>query len=134
MKDTAATLESSSAPGREMAVRNPWTGEVAFTVQPSSADRISRGVQTAKAAFQRHLREPAHQRASWLNGAANALAKETEQLVEMIIAHIGKPRKAAVIEVNRTIAFIRACATYLPSLKGEVVPVDLVPAGAGLFG
>jgi acyl-CoA reductase-like NAD-dependent aldehyde dehydrogenase len=134
MKDAAATLESSSAPGREMAVRNPWTGAVAFTVQPSSADRINRSVETAKAAFQRHLRDPAHQRASWLNGAANALAKEAEQLVEMIIAHIGKPRKAAVIEVNRTIAFIRACATSLPSLKGEAVPLDLVPAGAGLFG
>jgi acyl-CoA reductase-like NAD-dependent aldehyde dehydrogenase len=133
MKDTAATLESSAS-GRQMAVRNPWTGEVAFTIEPSSTDRISRGVQIAKAAFQRHLRDPAHQRASWLNGAANALGKEADQLVDMIIAHIGKPRKAAAIEVNRTIAFMRACATHLPSLKGEVVPVDLVPAGAGLFG
>jgi acyl-CoA reductase-like NAD-dependent aldehyde dehydrogenase len=134
MTDTTPNLEPSSPPSREMAVHNPWTREVAFTVQPSSADRISRSVQAAKVAFQRHLREPAHQRASWLNGAANALAKEAEQLVEMIIAHVGKPRKAAAIEVNRTIAFIRACATYLPSLKGEVVPVDLAPAGAGLLG
>jgi len=38
------------------------------------------------------------------------------------------------MEVKRSIAFVRACATHLHSLKGEVVPIDMVPAGVGLFG
>ena len=91
-------------------------------------------MQAAKAAFAKCIRTPAHQRASWLNGAAAAMEKVAVELVEMTIAHIGKPRKAAEMEVKRSIAFVRACATHLHSLKGEVVPIDMVPAGAGLFG
>ncbi|MCA6106727.1 aldehyde dehydrogenase family protein [Bradyrhizobium cenepequi] len=118
----------------EFSVRNPWTGRVTFVVRPTGADQIERCVQAAKAAFRQFLKTPAHQRASWLNGAASAMEKEAPQLVEMTIEHIGKPRKAAEMEVRRSIAFIRACAMHLHGLGGEVVPIDMVPAGAGLFG
>jgi acyl-CoA reductase-like NAD-dependent aldehyde dehydrogenase len=124
----------ASAKDGDVSVRNPWTGGVAFTVRPGGAAQVERCVQTAKAAFAQFVKTPAHQRASWLNGAAAAMEKVAAELVEMTIAHIGKPRKAAEMEVKRSIAFVRACATHLHSLKGEVVPIDMVPAGAGLFG
>ena len=118
----------------EFSVRNPWSGSVAFTVRPGGAARIESSVRAAKVAFRQFIKTPAHQRASWLNGAAAAMEKVAGQLVEMTIAHIGKPRKAAEMEVKRSIAFIRACATHLHSLGGEVVPIDMVPSGARLFG
>jgi acyl-CoA reductase-like NAD-dependent aldehyde dehydrogenase len=130
----ASSLAPAPAKDGEFTVRNPWTGAVAFTVRPGGTARVESSVQAAKAAFAQFLKTPAHQRASWLNGAAAAMEKVAAELVEMTIAHIGKPRKAAEMEVKRSIAFVRACATHLHSLKGEVVPIDMVPAGAGLFG
>jgi acyl-CoA reductase-like NAD-dependent aldehyde dehydrogenase len=118
----------------EFSVRNPWTGEVAFIVRAGGAGQIESSVQAAKASFRQFIKTPAHQRASWLNGAAAGMEKVVAQLVDMTVAHIGKPRKAAEMEVKRSIAFVRACATHLHSLAGEVVPIDMVPAGMGLFG
>src|ERR1700744_3305818 len=133
---TSNTSGLASAPANEgeFSVRNPWTGSVAFTVRPGGTAHIERSVQEAKAAFAQFIKTPPHQRASWLNGAAAAMEKVVAELVEMTIAHIGKPRKAAEMEVKRSIAFIRACATHLHSLNGEAVPIDMVPSGAGLFG
>ncbi len=128
------TSALAAAKDGEFSVRNPWSGSVAFTVRPVGASQIESSVQAAKAAFRQFIKTPAHQRAAWLNGAAAAMEKVAGELVEMTIAHIGKPRKAAEMEVKRSIAFVRACATHLHSLKGEVVPIDMVPTGAGLFG
>jgi len=129
-----ATSTSAAAKDGEFLVRNPWTGSVAFTVRAGGPAQIESSVRAAKAAFRQFIKTPAHQRASWLNGAAAAMEKVAGEIVEMTIAHIGKPRKAAEMEVKRSIAFIRACATHLHSLNGEVVPIDMVPAGTGLFG
>jgi len=129
-----ATSASAAAKDGEFLVRNPWTGSVAFTVRAGGPAQIESSVRAAKAAFRQFIKTPAHQRASWLNGAAAAMEKVAGEIVEMTIAHIGKPRKAAEMEVKRSIAFIRACATHLHSLNGEVVPIDMVPAGTGLFG
>jgi acyl-CoA reductase-like NAD-dependent aldehyde dehydrogenase len=115
-------------------VRNPWTGDVAFTVSPAGMDQVDRSARAAKAAFRQFAKTPAHQRVAWINGAAAALDKEATHLVEATIAHIGKPRRAAEIEVKRSIGFVRACAQHLHSHGGEVVPLDMVPNGAGLFG
>jgi acyl-CoA reductase-like NAD-dependent aldehyde dehydrogenase len=116
------------------ALRNPWTGDIAFTVSPAGADQVDRTVQAAKTAFRQFVKTSAHQRAAWLNGAASAMEKEAKSIVEATIAHIGKPRRAAEMEVKRSIAFVRACAQHLHGHGGEVVPLDMVPAGAGLFG
>lgn len=124
----------ASAKEGEFSIPNPWTGEVAFIVRAGGAGQIESSVQAAKASFRQFIKAPAHQRASWLNGAAAAMEKVAAQLVDMTVAHIGKPRKAAEMEVKRSIAFVRACATHLHSLAGEVVPIDMVPAGTGLFG
>jgi acyl-CoA reductase-like NAD-dependent aldehyde dehydrogenase len=133
---TSNVGSTATAPAKdgEFQVRNPWTGGVAFTVRPGGEAQIASTVQAAKAAFVKFVKTPAHQRASWLNGAAAAMEKVTAEFVEMTIAHIGKPRRAAEMEVKRSVAFVRACATHLHSLNGEVVPIDMVPSGAGLFG
>jgi acyl-CoA reductase-like NAD-dependent aldehyde dehydrogenase len=128
------SLATAPAKTEEFSVRNPWTGEVAFVVRPGGSAEVESSVQAAKAAFRKLVKTPAHQRASWINGAVAAMEKVAGELVEMTIAHIGKPRKAAEMEVKRSIAFVRACATHLHGLNGEVVPLDMVPNGAGLFG
>jgi acyl-CoA reductase-like NAD-dependent aldehyde dehydrogenase len=129
--DKGSSGEGQAAP---FVIHNPWSGKPAFTVEPSGQIKLDEAVQTAKEAFQRFTKAPAYQRADWLRGAAAAMEKEAQRVVEATIAHIGKPRRAAEIEVRRSIAFIRACAEHLHHQGGEVVALDMVPAGAGLFG
>src|SRR6185437_5711817 len=108
-RNNVGTSALAAAKDGEFSVRNPWTGGVAFIVRPGGADQIESSTQAAKVAFRQFIKTPAHQRASWLNGAAAAMEKVASQLVEMTIAHIGKPRKAAEMEVKRSVAFVRAC-------------------------
>ena len=128
-KDSGSALD---APEKgTLPVRNPWSGDIAFTVSPAGAVELDRVVQAAKAAFRQFVKTPAHQRASWLNGAASAMEQASKSIIEATIAHIGKPRRAAEMEVKRSIAFVRACAQHLHGQGGEVVPLDMVPAGTG---
>lgn len=115
-------------------IRNPWTGDVAFTVDAAGVDGVENAARAAADAFQRHLKTPTHQRAAWLQSAAAELDKIKSDIVDATIAHIGKPRRAAEMEVGRSIAFIRACAQHVHGMSGEVVPLDTVPAGKGLLG
>jgi acyl-CoA reductase-like NAD-dependent aldehyde dehydrogenase len=126
-----STGEWQAAP---LVIHNPWSGKPVFTVEPSGQVQLNEAVQTAKTAFKHFAKTPAYQRADWLRGTAAAMEKEAQRVVEATIAHIGKPRRAAEMEVRRSIAFIRACAEHLHHQGGEVVPLDMVPGGAGLFG
>jgi acyl-CoA reductase-like NAD-dependent aldehyde dehydrogenase len=123
----------TASEGGTFPVINPWTEDVAFTVKSSGQAQLNEAVQAAKSAFHRFAKTPAHQRAAWLKGAA-AMAKAADKIVVATISHIGKPRRAAEMEVRRSIAFIGACTEHLHQHGGEVVPLDMVPAGAGLFG
>lgn len=115
-------------------VRNPWNAQVAFKITGTGPDRLDAIARQAKAAFHFHLRTPAHVRAGWIVGAAAALERVGGEVVEAMIAHIGKPRKAAEMEVKRSVAFIAACAQHLHSLGGQMLPLDTVPSGTGLIG
>ncbi|MCG6205266.1 aldehyde dehydrogenase family protein [Rhodopseudomonas sp. HC1] len=115
-------------------VYNPWTAQVAFTTPGTSEARVDEIARDAKAAFYQHLKTPGHVRADWIQGAAAALDRARSKIVEAMIAHIGKPRKAAEMEVKRSVAFIAACAQHLHTLGGQLVPLDMVPAGVGSVG
>jgi acyl-CoA reductase-like NAD-dependent aldehyde dehydrogenase len=114
--DGGASSIVTASEGGTFPVINPWTEDVAFTVKSSGQAQLNEAVQAAKSAFHRVVKTPAHQRAAWLKGAAAAMAKAADKIVEATISHIGKPRRAAEMEVRRSIAFIGACT------------------GAGLFG
>src|SRR5690606_18105868 len=95
---------------------------------------IDEAVRDARAAYAANRRTPTAERVRWLIGAANALEEDSEAFLDLLISDIGKPRKAATFEVQRSIAFIRACAAQLLSFGGESIPVDSTPAGAGRLG
>jgi acyl-CoA reductase-like NAD-dependent aldehyde dehydrogenase len=131
---TQGSQPAAVSPSDVFLIRNPWTGGVAFTVEAAGPVQVDSAVKAAKSAFNQFVKTPAHQRAAWLSGAASAVEKNAAAIVEATIAHIGKPRRAVEMEVKRSIAFVRACTQHLHQHSGEVVPLDMVPAGAGLFG
>jgi len=128
------TASDASMTAGSFNIHNPWTGEIAFTVTPAGVEGVETAARIAADAFRRFSKTPTHQRAAWLQGAAAELEKISATIVDATIAHIGKPRKAAEMEVRRSIAFVRACVQHIHHTAGEVLPLDTVPTGTGLFG
>lgn len=119
---------------RSIPVVNPWTGEIAAHLACPTQDDIDRAVGFAFQAFRANLATTRAQRVQWLNAAAAVIEAYKDELVDLSVRHIGKPKKAAAFEVGRSAAFVRACAAHIPEMWGESIPLDVTPAGAGRMG
>jgi acyl-CoA reductase-like NAD-dependent aldehyde dehydrogenase len=113
---------------------SPIDGLPYARIVESSPSLVEDAVADARAAWRRHRATPLHQRLQWLQAAAQAIEAAADELVALIIHDIGKPRRAASFEVQRSAQFFRACAATAASLGGETLPVDAVAQGAGRLG
>ena len=95
---------------------------------------VGAAIENSHAAYMANRRSTLAQRSGWLTAAAAAIEAAVPELTAMLISDIGKPKKAASFEANRSAAFLRACAAQVLTLSGETVPVDAVPTGAGRIG
>lgn len=95
---------------------------------------ISRAVEAAHAAYLAQRRSTVAQRVQWLQAAAAAVEKCVPEIIQLLIRDIGKPKRAATFEAQRSAQFLRTTAAALVQMGGETVPVDAAPAGAGRFG
>ena len=102
-------------------------------IEADAAD-VDAAVENAQAAFVAHQESTTAKRVEWLNAAADAVDKAEGAIIDSLIRTIGKPRRAATFEAKRAGQLLRACATQLPHLGGEVLPLDTTPLGAGRFG
>src|SRR3989442_8639205 len=100
----------------------------------SDAAVIDAAVEHAPAPFLEHQDATTAKRVEWILAAADAIDKIEAEIVRSLIRFIGKPRRAATFEAKRVGTFMRACAAQVPHLMGEVLPLDVTPAGAGRFG
>lgn len=107
---------------------------VGYTVACASDEQVAAAVSSARRAFEITRRASAHERANWLNGAAEALHRESERIAQVVSEDIGKPIRLAAAEVRRGEGFLRACASAISNLGSEVLPVDAAAGGAGRFG
>ena len=130
--DGVADTPSSS--GAQIALVSPNRGETYALMLDTPAGQVHAAVASAQRAYLAHRRVALAQRAAWLNAAAAALEAAVPELVEMLIADIGKPRRAAQFEAQRSAAFLRMTAAQVLVLGGETVPVDAAANGAGRVG
>lgn len=100
----------------------------------SSEQVITAAVSNSHAAFIANRRASVATRVQWLNAAAAKLDAAVPGLIEMLVTDIGKPRRAATFEAQRSGAFLRACAAQLSTLGGETIPIDSAANGAGRIG
>ncbi|MEO8849987.1 MAG: aldehyde dehydrogenase family protein, partial [Casimicrobiaceae bacterium] len=103
-------------------------------MRDASPQLVESAVSDARAAYVAHRLDTIGQRATWLADAAAAVEANASGLAELIIRDVGKPRRLADVEVRRAAQFLRACAVEITTLRGEVLPLDAVAAGAGHFG
>ena len=138
MTDTLNTFiaghEVSHPVDAPVALHSPVNLQAYARLGDASPATIEAAVVDAHTAFRRHRTAPLHQRIAWLNAAAQAIEAAADELVALIIHDIGKPRRAASFEVQRSAQFFRACAATASTLGGETVPVDAVANGAGRLG
>lgn len=76
----------------------------------------------------------AAERIALLEKTATEIEKCADRIISSAVRAIGKPRRAAQFEVQRSIQFVRACAAYLPNMGGDVISLDAAVQGKGLFG
>lgn len=98
------------------------------------AETVAHAVSNAQVAYIAHRRASLAQRVHWLNAAAAAVERAVPEIVNLLIHDIGKPRRAANFEATRSANFLRATASEAQTLRGETLPLDSAPAGAGCVG
>ncbi|MEO6928417.1 MAG: aldehyde dehydrogenase family protein, partial [Casimicrobiaceae bacterium] len=113
---------------------SPVDLEVFAEMRDASPQLVESAVSAARAAYVAHRLDTVAQRATWLADAAAVVEANASSLAELIIRDIGKPRRLADVEVRRAAQFLRACAVEITTLRGEVLPLDAVAAGAGHLG
>ena len=113
---------------------SPWDGSNVFQVQCGGEDIVSQAVDSAYETYVANRKATSLQRKEWLLAAADEVAKSVEEIAQSSVRAIGKPIRAARFEINRTVAFMRACAEEIGHVTGEVLPVDIAKTGAGRTG
>jgi acyl-CoA reductase-like NAD-dependent aldehyde dehydrogenase len=128
------TGRTVQAEGAAASLTSPVNLQAFARLVETSEALIGQAVKESHAAYLAHRRTTPAERARWLNAAADAIEGATAEIVELLICDIGKPRKAASFETQRSAAFLRACAAQVLTLTGETVPVDSAATGAGRIG
>jgi acyl-CoA reductase-like NAD-dependent aldehyde dehydrogenase len=114
--------------------RRPQDGAHVGRIAEAGEAGVDAAVASATAAFRLHRKTPLVTRIGWLKAAAAALRANAGEVAELICEDVGKPIRMAKFEANRGVEFVEACIAAVPQLKGEVLALDSVAAGAGLTG
>ncbi len=113
-----------------MDVRSPYDGSVVGQVTESTVEDVAAAVAAASAALARDD-FPRPRRIEVLEGAARVLRERQEEFARTIALEAAKPIRTARVEAARAVDTFAFAAAEARTLRGEMVPVDAVPAGEG---
>jgi acyl-CoA reductase-like NAD-dependent aldehyde dehydrogenase len=118
----------------EREIRNPWDGEVIDTVPNATAAQIDQALDAAVRGAAEMAALSAWERSRILNAAADLLEARVEEFARTLSLEEGKPLAESRGEVSRCPELLRLSAFEGAQLRGEVLPLDAAPNGAGKFG
>jgi glyceraldehyde-3-phosphate dehydrogenase (NADP+) len=115
-------------------VRSPYDGTEVGTHPLASAAELDSAIASNLAAADacRHL--PAYERAACLRSVADGLERQRGAVATLIAREAGKPLTLATLEVDRAIFVFRDGAEEATRIGGDVLPLDVLPAGRGRLG
>lgn len=116
------------------AVIYPYTGETVAMVGAAGAQDVEDAIVAAVEAFAVTRRMPAFCRAEILRRAARLVEERAEQLARQIVLETGNPLGETRGEVARTVSIFQIAAEEATRIGGEIVPLDVVPAGERRLG
>ena len=115
-------------------IRSPWSGDVVGRATLAGPADIEAAIAAAVAAAPAAAAMPTHARAALLERIAAAVAAAREDLARLLAAEAGKPLAAARTELDRTIFVFRQGAEEARRIRGDVMPMDLMPHGEKRWG
>ena len=127
-------LNAARTGARSATIRAPWDGaEVGMHPLGETAD------MDAAIAANVHARDachamPAYQRAECLRKIADGLAARLLEFAELLAREAGKPIGQAKLEIERSVFVFRDAAEEATRIGGEILPLDVLPAGAKRLG
>ncbi|MGC4029283.1 MAG: aldehyde dehydrogenase family protein [Steroidobacteraceae bacterium] len=120
--------------GASSLLLNPFTEERLYELIDASPEVVEDAVLSAFAAYRASRHATPAQRSAWLERCADALRSDLDLLVDLIVSDIGKPRRVARGEVQRSIAFMRLCAAQLLFLEDSAPQFEAVANGKDHLG
>lgn len=131
--------ELTSSDRRQVALRDPATGEETFRAELVAAGDVARAVAVARDAQPAWAQTPAIARAEVLREAADALEDRRDGLAHRITREMGKLLAESRAEVDETVFYLRLMSGEGARLVGETRPsvdsrrlaiAERVPAGS----
>ena len=115
-------------------IRSPWSGDLVGRAALAGPAEVEAAIAAAVAGAPAAAAMPTHARAGLLDRLAAAVADCREELARLLAAEAGKPLAAARTELDRTIFVFRQGAEEARRIRGEVMPMDLMPHGEKRWG
>src|SRR6202047_934310 len=108
---------------------NPATGQTIKTFDPLSEQEIDQRLARAASAFASYRLTGVAQRAAWVNGGADILDRERDDVARVMPTEMGKTIGAACAEVTKCAS---ACRYYADHAEGFLAdePADAAAGGA----
>ncbi len=115
-------------------VRAPWDGAEVGRHPLGSAADVDAAVAANVAAAEACRRMPAFERAACLRRVAAALGARRDEFATLLAREAGKPVTQAYTEIDRALVVLADGAEEATRIGGEVIPLDVLPAGVGRLG
>jgi acyl-CoA reductase-like NAD-dependent aldehyde dehydrogenase len=124
----------SRSTGRVVDLTAPHGERVVARVHRAGRSDVEKAIAAAVDGFERSRRLAAFERAEVLSGMAERVRARAEEMAQVLALEAGKPLKAGRAEAERTVHTLETAAQESVRMGGEVIPLDVVPWGAGRFG
>jgi glyceraldehyde-3-phosphate dehydrogenase (NADP+) len=120
--------------GTPLEVRNPATGDLVATTWQAGPDELERATAAAVVAFDKTRRLASFERRDALQHVSEAIARDEDELAELLTRESGKPIRDARAEVARGSLTFRTAAEEALRINGEWLPLDWTAANRGRSG
>lgn len=105
--------------------RNPaCPSEVIGAFETTSAAEVSEKIAAASEAQQHWADQPAAERATVVGAVAHALARQTHELVDLIVREVGKTTREAAVEVRKATEQFHFASQLAYLAEGATYPVE----------
>ncbi len=115
-------------------IRSPYSGDIVGLAPLATRDEVVRAIEAAAKAAPEARRLPSHERAAVLQRTRAALFERREALATLLALEAGKPVTSARLEIDRALFVLEVASEEAKRQGGELLPLDLVPAGEGRWG
>jgi len=117
-----------------MIISAPYDNSEVGVVTLASPAEVRAALDANVAAARACRTMPAYERAAALRKVADGLVAERSDLARTLALEAGKPIAQARLELDRAVFVFRDAAEEATRISGEVLPADVVAAGAGRIG